>query len=98
MLLYNLALHQKVQDKLREEVMTLLPNADTALTPESLNSLPYMRACLKESMRINPIIAGNVRAAGRDLVLQGYQVPKGVKSFPSLQWHNFFTFSHLFQD
>ncbi|KAG4080699.1 hypothetical protein HA402_013229 [Bradysia odoriphaga] len=78
LLLYNLATHQNVQDKLREEVMTLLPNADEALTPESLNNLPYMRACLKESMRLTPIIAGNVRAAGRDLVLQGYQIPKGT--------------------
>lgn len=58
--------------------MTLLPNPDSPLTPESLNSLPYMRACLKESMRVTPIIAGNVRCAGRDIVLQGYQIPKGV--------------------
>lgn len=79
--MYNLATNQKVQDKLREEVMTLLPNADVDLTPESLNSLPYMRACLKESMRLTPIIAGNVRAAGRDLVLQGYQIPKEVTNF-----------------
>lgn len=77
-LLYNLANNQKVQDKLRQDVMERLPNPDTPLTPESLNSLPYMRACLKESMRRTPIIPGNVRCAGRDIVLQGYQIPKGV--------------------
>ncbi|XP_037048515.1 probable cytochrome P450 12b2, mitochondrial [Bradysia coprophila] len=77
-LFYNLARYQTVQDKLRTEIMTLLPNADTSLTPESLNSLPYLRACLKESMRMSPIVAGNVRCAGRDLVLQGYQIPKGT--------------------
>lgn len=28
-------------------------------------------------------IAGNIRAAGKDLVLQGYQVPKGESLSPS---------------
>lgn len=37
-----------------------------------------MRACLKEALRINPVIAGNARQAGRNIVLDGYQVPQGV--------------------
>lgn len=78
-LLYNLANHPKAQEKLREEIMALLPNPDTPLTQESLNSLPYMRACLKESMRLTPIVAGNMRCTSRDLVLQGYQIPAGVR-------------------
>lgn len=61
--------------------MTLLPDPSVSLTPESLNSLPYLRACLKESLRVTPVVTGNVRCAGRDLVLQGYQIPKGVKHF-----------------
>lgn len=77
-LLYNLANNQKAQDKLREEIMSLLPDSEALLTPESLNNLPYMRACIKESMRMTPIVAANIRSAGRDMVLQGYQIPKGV--------------------
>lgn len=58
--------------------MRILPEVNSKLTPESLNSVPYMRACIKESMRLMPPIPGNMRAAGKDLVLQGYQIPKSV--------------------
>ncbi len=74
-LLYNLAKNQRAQDKLREEAMKVLPTPETPLTTESLTSLPYMRACLKESMRITPVFSGNFRGAGRDMVIQGYQIP-----------------------
>lgn len=59
--------------------MTILPNVDSKLNTESLNNLPYMRACIKESMRIQPVVHGNLRATGQDIVLDGYQVPKDVK-------------------
>lgn len=42
-----------------------------------MKSLPYLRACIKEAARINPVVLGGLRAAGQDLVLQGYRVPKG---------------------
>ncbi|XP_037032129.1 probable cytochrome P450 12b2, mitochondrial [Bradysia coprophila] len=74
---YNLAKNQKAQDKLREEIMKLLPDVHAPLTPESLNSLPYMRACVKESLRVAPIVGGNMRCIDRDIVLEGYQIPKG---------------------
>lgn len=48
--------------------------------PSSFQTAPYLRACKKESMRLTPIAAGNMRAAGRDLVLKGYKIPKGVSS------------------
>lgn len=41
-------------------------------------NLPYLRACLKEAMRMMPVVAGNLRATGEDTVIQGYQVPKDV--------------------
>jgi len=74
-LFYNLANNQRAQDKLREEALKVLPTPETQLTSESLSSLPYMRACLKESMRITPVFSGNFRGAGRDMVIQGYRIP-----------------------
>lgn len=65
--------------------MEILPTVVTPLTVEKLISLPYVRACLKESMRIAPVLSGNFRAAGRDIVLQGYQIPKGVIFYCSLE-------------
>lgn len=77
-MLYNLANNQRVQGKLRDEIMTVLPKVDSPLTSECLKNVSYLRACIKESMRITPVSFGVQRAAGRDIVLQGYQLPKGV--------------------
>lgn len=82
-LLFNLARHPEKQELLRQEIMSILPEKDSELTAENMNSLPYLRACMKESLRYTPIF-GNIRSAGRDMVVQGYQMPKDVSSF-----HNF---------
>ncbi|XP_058818870.1 cytochrome P450 CYP12A2-like [Topomyia yanbarensis] len=76
--LYCLAMNPDKQEKLRQELRTILPYKDSPLTPENMRNLPYLRACIKEGLRICPPTAGNARAAGRDMVLQGYRVPKGT--------------------
>lgn len=80
-LLYHLAKNPSKQEKLREEILEILPNVDSKLTPTSLNSVPYMRACIKESMRLSPVVPGNMRGVGKNLVLQGYQIPKDVSLY-----------------
>lgn len=45
---------------------------------DSLSNLPYLRACLKETHRLRPVIPGTARAAGSDMVLKGYRIPKDV--------------------
>ncbi|EAT41552.1 AAEL006827-PA [Aedes aegypti] len=77
-ILYCLATNPDKQAKLREEIRTILPNKDSALTPENMHNLPYLRACVKECIRLCPPVSANVRATGKDLVLRGYQVPKGT--------------------
>ncbi|XP_053964586.1 probable cytochrome P450 12b2, mitochondrial [Anastrepha ludens] len=76
--LYLLAKNPEKQDILREELRTLLPTSDTPLNAQNLKNIPYLRACIKESMRITPIVSGTMRQTGRDLVLSGYKVPKGT--------------------
>lgn len=76
-LLFNLANNPEKQTILRQEILSILPKKDSELTAETMNSLPYLRACMKESQRYSPIF-GNARSAGRDMVLQGYQMPKLV--------------------
>ena len=76
--MYCLAKHPEKQEKLREELMKILPNKDSCLTSENMKNMPYLRACIKEGTRIYPAVSGNLRKTGNDVVLQGYQIPKGV--------------------
>lgn len=66
------------QQKLREEIMKVLPSKDTPLTAESMKNMPYLRACMKESMRQYPIVNGNIRKINKEIIISGYQVPPNV--------------------
>ncbi|KAH8369111.1 hypothetical protein KR009_001550 [Drosophila setifemur] len=77
-LLLCLAKNPEKQERLREEVMKVLPNKDSEFTEASIKNIPYLRACIKESQRIHPLIVGNARALANDAVLSGYQVPAGT--------------------
>lgn len=59
--------------------MSILPEKSSELTVENMKSLPYLRAALKESLRMFPVTVGTMRATTKDMVFQGYQVPKNVK-------------------
>ncbi|CAD7015059.1 probable cytochrome P450 12c1, mitochondrial [Ceratitis capitata] len=71
------------QQKLREELLAVLPNKHERFTVENMKNLPYLRACIKEALRIYPLAFGNVRETGADLVLSGYRVPKGTSALIS---------------
>lgn len=88
--LYHLAKNPDKQSKLRDELKHILPHADSKLAPDSLENAPFLRACFKEANRLSPIIAAGFRATGQDIVLKGYQVPKGVSQSHHCQYyHNF---------
>uniref|UniRef100_A0A1A9V037 Cytochrome P450 n=1 Tax=Glossina austeni TaxID=7395 RepID=A0A1A9V037_GLOAU len=76
-LLLCLAKNPEKQNKLRQEVMQILPEKDSEFEESALQNLPYLRACIKESQRIYPLFAGNARINQRDVVLSGYRVPAG---------------------
>lgn len=80
-MLYFLAYNPPVQNKLREEMKRLLPNKDTPVTKDVLLNAPYLKACIKETLRLSPIAVATLRTTARDLVLSGYQIPKGVSNF-----------------
>ncbi|CAH0715572.1 unnamed protein product, partial [Brenthis ino] len=65
-LLYNLATNPHVQDKLREEIQS------------SEQSYRYLRACLKESLRLFAVIPANLRRTTKEHVVGGYHIPKGI--------------------
>ncbi|XP_017091373.2 probable cytochrome P450 12a4, mitochondrial [Drosophila bipectinata] len=77
-LMLCLAKNPEKQEKLREEIMKILPEKDSEFTEASMKNMPYLRACIKESQRVSPLIVGNARVLEKDAVLSGYQVPAGT--------------------
>ncbi|XP_074648866.1 cytochrome P450 10-like [Tubulanus polymorphus] len=78
--LYNLARHPEEQNKLYTEIQTVTRGRiDVVITDENIANMPFLKACLKESFRLNfPIEGGTTRILETDLVLSGYSIPKGT--------------------
>lgn len=76
--MFCLATNPEKQEILRKEIKKVLPSNYPQLTEKSLASVPYMRAVIKEALRMFPIFNGIARALDKDIVLQGYRIKKGV--------------------
>lgn len=76
--MYCLAKNPEKQDRLRKELISVMPDRNTPLSGENMISMPYMRAVIKETLRLYPPAMGNMRRAPENLVMRGYQIPKGV--------------------
>nr|QFU80944.1 cyp302a1 [Eotetranychus kankitus] len=76
--LYHLACHQQCQDQIRNELNKLLPNKNDPINEETLRQMKYLKACVKESLRINPFSIGTGRVANKDLTIRDYNVPEGT--------------------
>lgn len=97
MLLYNLTQNLEQQKKLTEEIFRLLPEIDSPMSQDILENSPYFRATLKESLRVSPLVIGTMRAAGQDLALCGYKVPKGVWPAIFLNYYLFITLKYYYR-
>ncbi|CAH2089680.1 unnamed protein product [Euphydryas editha] len=74
--MYLLAKNSRAQRKLQDELDKNLP-VGRPLTSKDLEQLTYLRACIKEALRIKPVILGNGRCIQSDAIISGYEVPKG---------------------
>ncbi|CAH0717365.1 unnamed protein product, partial [Brenthis ino] len=63
---YLLAKNPEKQNKLREEIMS------------NQEKRPYLKACLKESLRMMPVVSGNMRTTTKEYNIMGYKIPKGM--------------------
>lgn len=79
--LYLLARNPEAQKKLQEEVDSVLCGHEGPLTVHHLAKLSYMKAIIKESLRIFPLVIGTSRTLDKDLVLDGYLIPKNWTLF-----------------
>jgi ecdysteroid 25-hydroxylase CYP302A1 len=80
--LYHIAKNKHVQDLMYEEAKKVLPNENDEITSQIMNTeIPYTRAVLKETFRLNPISIGIGRILNHDTIFSGYLVPKNVNFF-----------------
>ena len=78
--LYCLAQHPEHQEKVREEVRSVLMGREW-LEYDDLKELKYTQWCIKEAMRLYPPVFIIFREASEDLQVCGYTIPKGVHLF-----------------
>ncbi|XP_048205598.1 1,25-dihydroxyvitamin D(3) 24-hydroxylase, mitochondrial [Perognathus longimembris pacificus] len=76
-ILYNLSRNPQVQQRLLREIQSILPENQVARA-EDLRKMPYLKACLKESMRITPSVPFTTRTLDKTTVLGDYVLPKGT--------------------
>ncbi|KAK7086328.1 hypothetical protein SK128_002127 [Halocaridina rubra] len=75
--LYLLAKNPECQAKLQAEIDKVLGDHQGPITTKHLGQLSYLKAVLKESLRVFPLTLGNARLLLKDTVLSGYLIPKG---------------------
>uniref|UniRef100_G3NPQ7 Cytochrome P450, family 24, subfamily A, polypeptide 1 n=1 Tax=Gasterosteus aculeatus aculeatus TaxID=481459 RepID=G3NPQ7_GASAC len=75
--IFNLSRNPGAQRKLLEEIREVVsPDQDPC--GEHIKSMPYLKACLKESMRLSPSVPFTSRTLDKDTVLGDYAIPKGT--------------------
>ncbi|XP_033192745.1 cytochrome P450 6B1 [Bombus vancouverensis nearcticus] len=81
--LYELAWNQTVQDKLREEIQSVLKKYNGEITYDGICEMKYLNACLLETLRKYPVIQWLSRTAMETYTFSGTKVtvPKGQQIF-----------------
>ena len=74
--LYMMAKNPDKQDILRQEVLSVL--GDTTLaTSTTLAQMPYLKAWVRETLRLYPVLFGIPRRSAENMILSGYLIPRG---------------------
>ncbi|KAF2256107.1 cytochrome P450 CYP2 subfamily [Trematosphaeria pertusa] len=77
-LVLQLAANSRVQDEAQKELMRAVGPARLP-TFADMRNLPYVRACVKEALRMNPILAPGIRHfATEDVRYKDHVIPKGT--------------------
>lgn len=84
-ILYQVATRPAEQDKIYNELLQIFPDPDSPLNIQLIDKCHYLKAFIKEVLRMYSTVIGNGRTLMEDTIICGYQVPKGVQCvFPTL--------------
>ncbi|XP_014255591.1 probable cytochrome P450 49a1 [Cimex lectularius] len=78
MVLYYLSKSPDVQDRLFWEINLVIPHDLNELFSEDMIHLPLLRACIVETMRLWPPFTHTVRCTSKEIVVNGYTIPKNT--------------------
>ncbi|KAK9744643.1 Cytochrome P450 [Popillia japonica] len=78
--LFCLGSHPEAQEKVFEEVRSVLGDKPQPTTIEELNQLKYMECAIKEALRLFPVLGVITRVLSEDIELDGYKIPAGVQA------------------
>ncbi|XP_060786560.1 sterol 26-hydroxylase, mitochondrial-like [Neoarius graeffei] len=73
--LYLLSQDPKAQDTLYQEVKSII-SGDKIPTAEDINSMPYLKAVIKETLRMYPVVPTNTRLLSENVIIGGHFFPK----------------------
>ena len=80
-LFYELSINPEVQDKLYEELSAAFPgNLTPAYADLAPQKLPYLNACIMETLRMHPPVPEEAKYATKDVPFpDGTVVPRGTR-------------------
>ncbi|XP_044254761.1 probable cytochrome P450 301a1, mitochondrial [Tribolium madens] len=84
-ILYQLATRPEQQEKMYQELKRIMPDPNTPLNTKLLDQMDFLKAFVKEVLRVYSTVIGNGRTLQQDTIIHGYKIPKGVQVvFPTL--------------
>ncbi|XP_022915872.2 cytochrome P450 4C1-like [Onthophagus taurus] len=71
-----LANHPDIQEKVYQELKSVLQGKTAPASISDLNKLSYLECCVKEALRLYPSVPVIGRKLTEDVVIDGYEIPK----------------------